>query len=185
MTGECFNCGETGCVTPVLSPPHHHRLRLTQLHRHNKADCTNPRVERPFTGTCRICNQEGHPARECPQKPPTVCKNCREEGHVTSECKNPRKLDFGVPKMNDEEAWELLKKADTERDLDEFKTAVKVYAQAVPAVDFAELEHTLRSEEMNVHLIALVSLADAGNLHRAEPSLTLNLPHRKGRSRTP
>lgn len=32
---------------------------ISCLEGHNKADCPNPRVERPFTGTCRTCNQEG------------------------------------------------------------------------------------------------------------------------------
>lgn len=44
---------------------------------HSKADCTNPRV---FTGTCRLCSKEGHPASECPDKPPEICKNCKKEG---------------------------------------------------------------------------------------------------------
>lgn len=44
---------------------------------HTKAECTKPRV---FKGPCRICNQEGHPAAECPDKPADVCKNCKMEG---------------------------------------------------------------------------------------------------------
>ena len=40
-SGECFNCGELG---------------------HSKADCVNPRVEREFIGTCRVCEQVGHRA---------------------------------------------------------------------------------------------------------------------------
>lgn len=44
---------------------------------HNKSECTKPRV---FKGPCRICNEEGHPAAECPQRPPDICKNCKMEG---------------------------------------------------------------------------------------------------------
>lgn len=44
---------------------------------HSKAECTEPRV---FKGTCRICNNEGHPAALCPDKPADVCKNCKKEG---------------------------------------------------------------------------------------------------------
>jgi len=55
-------------------------LLITMLKRscsHTKAECTKPRV---FKGPCRICNQEGHPAAECPDKPADVCKNCKMEG---------------------------------------------------------------------------------------------------------
>ena len=47
---------------------------------HTKAECTNERV---FTGTCRVCEKEGHMAKDCPEKPPQVCRNCGEEGALT------------------------------------------------------------------------------------------------------
>lgn len=46
---------------------------------HNKIECTKPRV---FKGACRICDKEGHPASECPDKPADVCKNCKQEGNI-------------------------------------------------------------------------------------------------------
>lgn len=52
-------------------------MMLTPLSSHNKVDCPNPRV---FSGECRVCNKEGHMAKDCPEKPPQVCKNCQEEG---------------------------------------------------------------------------------------------------------
>ena len=73
---------------------------------HNKADCPNPKVERPFTGQCRICNEEGHPAAQCPSKPPTTCRNCGQEGHIMSECTSARTGMFSDrPDKPLEEAW--------------------------------------------------------------------------------
>jgi hypothetical protein len=50
---------------------------LTKCLSHTKAECPNPKV---FTGTCRICNKEGHPASACPDKAPEICRNCKQEG---------------------------------------------------------------------------------------------------------
>lgn len=87
---------------------------------HSKADCPNPRV---FTGTCRICEKQGHPAALCPDKPPVKCFNCKQEGHLTSECTAKRLMNTDdVPEMEAGDAWEMLEKADKDRDLDEFRT---------------------------------------------------------------
>ncbi|PCG91900.1 Zinc finger, CCHC-type [Penicillium occitanis (nom. inval.)] len=130
--GACFNCGEEG---------------------HNKAECPHPRV---FKGTCRVCNEEGHPASECPQKPADICKNCREEGHKTSDCKENRKFDLNdVRDETPEDAWAELKKADKERNLEDFRDAFKVYTKAAPEKTFVDIEKQLRAEGANVYLIAL------------------------------
>ena len=50
--------------------------------RHNKAECTNERVEREFTGTCHFCEKEGHRASNCPEKPAEICRNCKKEGMI-------------------------------------------------------------------------------------------------------
>lgn len=76
-----------------------------------------------------------------------------------------------------EEAWELVKKADAERELDDFRDvglhgadfavrqveltdihiqAIKVYTKAVPATTYAQLEKSFRINKMRYHLIALV-----------------------------
>lgn len=75
----CYNCGEEGFVSTVLMFLWITRLTMTIIS-HNKADCPNPRVEREFTGTCHVCEKEGHMAKDCPDKPPQVCRNCHEEG---------------------------------------------------------------------------------------------------------
>ena len=77
FSGECFNCGQTGLVylSNVLrlmlilvshskqscpEPPKPRPCFNCGEEGHSKAECTNERVEREFTGTCRICEQVGH-----------------------------------------------------------------------------------------------------------------------------
>ena len=97
---------------------------------HNKAECPNPRV---FKGTCRVCNQVGHPAAQCPEKPPPKCFNCKQEGHITSECKNNRVFDTEqLPNLSADEAWDRLLKADSDCDLDDFRTVKTVYIPNSP-----------------------------------------------------
>lgn len=84
------------------------RVVCTDIYSHNKADCTNPRVERPFTGTCNLCGVEGHSARNCPT---ATCKLCGEAGHKALECKSRRKIDWnGVPELDAAEAWVKVSK---------------------------------------------------------------------------
>jgi hypothetical protein len=119
---------------------------------HSKAECDKPRV---FTGTCRTCNQEGHQARDCPSKP-KICKNCKEEGHDTLECKNKMKLDNNnIADKTEDEAWALLTKASDERDLDDFKDAVKMLVKAVPTTTYVELEKEFRKRNFSIYLIAM------------------------------
>ncbi len=140
---------------------------------HNKADCPNPAVPREFSGTCRLCEKEGHRAADCPDAPPRMCKNCGEEGmsvvvhvkapvlmpdfsgHSITECKNPRKVDReGVPDVMPDLAWEELVTAARERDLDDVKTAVDKYLKALPTTTFVDLEKAFRAQDLSVHLIA-------------------------------
>ncbi|KAL8867258.1 MAG: hypothetical protein Q9174_005779 [Haloplaca sp. 1 TL-2023] len=124
---------------------------------HNKSECTNARV---FTGTCRVCSKEGHSARDCPDKPPVVCRNCKEEGHLTSECKANKKFDMSdVAVLPIEEAWvDLVKTANDAartRDLDDFRTALKVYVKAVGDVTYHELERSFRANDIGIYIIGI------------------------------
>ena len=84
--------------------------------RHLKADCTNPRKT---TGLCHVCNEEGHQARDCENKP---CFNCKQKGHTAGDCTNKRVLDTdGIPSLNADEAWEKLLEADKTEDLDDVR----------------------------------------------------------------
>lgn len=134
LTGECYNCGEVG---------------------HNKADCTNPRVERAFSGNCNSCGMEGHAARSCPTNP-MKCKLCDQEGHKALECKSRRIVDWtGVPELSAEDAWKALIDAAIEKDLDVFRTCLRAYARAT-LEDFSlpAVEQALRDDGLSIYLIA-------------------------------
>lgn len=55
--------------------------------------------------------------------------------------------------MTGEEAWKLLEKAVREKDLDEIKEKVQIYAKAQPDTTFVELEKALRSQGYGLYLI--------------------------------
>ncbi|KAJ6135334.1 zinc knuckle transcription factor [Penicillium capsulatum] len=123
------------------------------VYSHTKAECPKPRV---FQGTCRTCGQEGHPAFQCPEKPPAFCRNCKREGHLAKDCTVNRKFDLNdVADKLPEEAWAMMKKASDERDIDDFREAFKVYTKAVPTATYVDIEKKLREEKFNVYLIAL------------------------------
>ncbi|KAK3078896.1 hypothetical protein LTS18_006342, partial [Coniosporium uncinatum] len=140
MTGECFNCGQVG---------------------HDKSECPNPKVDRPFTGTCRICETEGHPAAECPDKPATICRLCKAEGHRAAECTGNRITQLDAPDMSPEAAWNMLMKADREKDAEDFKQALHAYAKALARDENAapvlveDIEKALREENANFFLVAV------------------------------
>jgi hypothetical protein len=92
------------------------------------------------------------------------------------ECKENRKFDLNhIADKLPEEAWALMKKASTERDLEDFREvrfplpvplaslslltlgqALKIYTKAVPDASFVDIEEKMRQESFNIYLIALV-----------------------------
>lgn len=130
-------------------------LQLT-VFSHNKAECPNEAVAREFTGTCRVCEQVGHRASDCPNKPPEVCKNCQQEGHGAFECKNPRKIDRSkLPEVEPAISWEKVKEAVIDRDLEDVKEAIQVFLKALPDTTYAELEKAFRQQNVGIYLICI------------------------------
>jgi hypothetical protein len=123
---------------------------------HTKAECTNEAVAREFTGTCRVCEQQGHRAADCPNRPPEKCTNCFEEGHGAVECKNPRKIDRSkLPELEPNTAWDKIKDAAADRDLEDVKDAAQVFFKAVPDTTYPQLEKAFRSHKLGIYLIAI------------------------------
>ncbi|KUJ18422.1 uncharacterized protein LY89DRAFT_48531 [Mollisia scopiformis] len=123
---------------------------------HTKAECTNEAVAREFTGTCRLCDQQGHRAADCPSKPPTICRNCEQEGHEALTCENPRKINRDhVKDVSGEVAWEALRAAVLDHDLDDLKEAAEQYIKANPDTTYLTLEKAFRSQGLGVYLIAI------------------------------
>ncbi|KAG8529517.1 uncharacterized protein KY384_006154 [Bacidia gigantensis] len=139
-----------GLSLPIL---HHNHSAEIEDYRHNKADCTEPRV---FKGTCRHCNKEGHPARECPDKPAQKCKNCQEEGHEVKDCKANRKFDrSNISDADQETAWNALVKSDEGKDMESIRDAFAIYTKACPDATYEELEKAFRQNDFNLHLVAI------------------------------
>ncbi|KAL5321605.1 hypothetical protein ACEPPN_009565 [Leptodophora sp. 'Broadleaf-Isolate-01'] len=156
-SGGCFNCGEEGHMRGDCPNPAKPRACFNcGQEGHTKQECTNETVVREFSGTCRICEKVGHRATDCPDKPPSICKNCLEEGHEIVGCKNPRKIDrTHVKDVSGEQAWELIKQAVAERDLDDVKDAVEMYVKACQDVTYPQLEDAFRTQGVGIYLIAI------------------------------
>lgn len=128
---------------------------------------------------CFVCKQEGHPARECPDKPAVLCYNCKQQGHEAAKCTLNRIFDE-VPDIEPAQAWAKVIEADKEKDVRAFREvshvpslswssalrkalqAVRMYAKAVPDTTWVSLEQALRepkdAHKFTMHIIATVSL---------------------------
>lgn len=96
-----------------------------------------------------------HSVRDCPAKP-KMCKNCLEEGHEALECKNKKTINnSNVADKTEGETWDMLKTASDDKDLDDFKEAVKILVKAVPELTYPQLEKEFRKRGFKVYIIAM------------------------------
>lgn len=73
-----------------------------------------------------------------------------------SQCEGARKIDRSHFKdMTTEEAWELIKRATKERDIDDVKEAVQIYVKSAPETTYPELESAFRAQDVPLWLIAI------------------------------
>ncbi|KAK8190551.1 uncharacterized protein BKA78DRAFT_317611, partial [Phyllosticta capitalensis] len=70
--------------------------------------------------------------------------------------------------MSDDAAWAMLMKADKEKNLDDFKIALKAYGKALLAngqpFELAVLDQAMRDDNMNVHIVAIDKKEKAGDV---------------------
>jgi len=71
------------------------------------------------------------------------------------ECQNSRKIDRShIPDVTPEEAWDLLTKAISERDIDDVKDALDRYLKHFPEMTYVDLHNAFRAQGLNMWLIA-------------------------------
>jgi len=60
-----------------------------------------------------------------------------------------------VPDVSTAEALKLIRDGVAEKDMDDIKAAVQMYAKAVPTVTYVELEKVLRANSIDLYLIGI------------------------------
>lgn len=95
-------------------------------------------------------------SKDCPSKP-KVCKNCKAENdHDTIDCTNKKAVDkSGVADKSVDQAWALIKEASNEREVSDFKDALKILSKAEPSLTYVDVEKELRSRKLAFYLIGL------------------------------
>ena len=61
-----------------------------------------------------------------------------------------------VPDKTKDEAWQMLEQASKERDISDFKDAVRILSKADPEMTYLGLEKELRQRESKIYIIAMV-----------------------------
>ncbi|KAK7525821.1 uncharacterized protein IWZ02DRAFT_200099 [Phyllosticta citriasiana] len=71
--------------------------------------------------------------------------------------------------MSDDDAWNMLVEADKERNLDDFRIAIKAYGKALLAngqpIDLVDIDKQMREDGMNVHIVAVDKKEKAGDVY--------------------
>jgi hypothetical protein len=78
------------------------------------------------------------------------------KGHSAFECKSPRKVEY--PDVDDVEAdvaWEQIRKAAADRDLDDILEAADRYFKAAPDATYPQIEQGFRAQGFGVYLICM------------------------------
>ncbi|CEI67061.1 unnamed protein product [Fusarium venenatum] len=127
---KCFSCGETN---------------------HRRAECPNPQEM-----TCRYCKKEGHMRKDCPEAPVMVCENCGEEGHFRKNCEKPRKINRDhIADVDPETAWQKIKAAVANRDVDDAKEAVNEYIKSMHGeITYRQLQEAFIDNAIGLWLIS-------------------------------
>ncbi|KAL7801179.1 hypothetical protein V8C43DRAFT_273502 [Trichoderma afarasin] len=127
---KCFGCGQEG---------------------HRRAECPNAGEQ-----TCHYCKKEGHLRKDCPEAPPMACTNCGQEGHFRNSCENARKVNRDhVADTTPDAAWDKLKQAARERDVDDAKEAIEEYVKALAGeVTYRQIQERLVEENVKIFLIS-------------------------------
>lgn len=87
--------------------------------------------------------------------------SCKEMGHFSSECPQEKRQPKPLlnwahhPEMPAEDAWNLLKEADSTRDLDDIKEAFEVFCRNSPETTIQEIETRFRAEGFTTHLVGM------------------------------
>lgn len=78
------------------------------------------------------------------------------KGHAVKDCTNARKNPFAdIPTCSPEQAWQLIRMADFERDVYDLKESCLMYIKGLPNVSFLEIHQALQNLDNGACLVAL------------------------------
>lgn len=60
-----------------------------------------------------------------------------------------------VPEMSEADAWRLMREASDERDIGDFKEALKILSKANPDITYLDIEDECRKRELDIYLVGL------------------------------
>lgn len=79
-----------------------------------------------------------------------------ENDHDTIDCKNKKVIDMtDVPDVTEKEAWNVIREACRDREIGDFKAAVKILSKANPELTYVDIEAECRKQNLSIYLIGL------------------------------